>query len=249
MCVPPPPPPSSSSSTFAKASRAGISAYLGNGGLTHQQILLLSPPITYPLPLLSLTTHLALLSTLLPRPISAEEEDPLFDDDWDAAVPLYASSSSTPFPTSNPTSTTTFTPDPNSIVVAAKPPITLLVIAVSDNIFFDPSAAELAVADSVLAVSVTRGRGEGVRVVAVRTVETMARGVGGVEETGRVGEGGEAGKAGKGVKHEGGGEEGVWRPPRGGMKRGLVSRVVKMVCEKGGVGEEVLDGLEGLDGG
>jgi len=24
---------------------------------------------------------------------------------------------------------------------------------------------------------------------------------------------------------------------------------VKMVCERGGVGEEVLDGLEGLDGG
>lgn len=76
------------------------------------------------------------------------------------------------------------------------------------------------------------------RVVAIRTVETMARGVGG---------GSGVGGAGKGGKE--GGEEGVWRPPRGGMKRGLVSRVVKMVCERGGVGQEVLDGLEGLDGG
>lgn len=111
-------------------------------------------------------------------------------------------------------------------------------MAVSGNIFFDPSASELAVADSVLAVSVTRGQGRGVRVVAIRTVETMARGAGG---------GSGVGGAGKGGKE--GGEEGVWRPPRGGMKRGLVSRVVKMVCEKGGVGGEVLDGLEGLDGG
>jgi exosome complex component RRP42 len=114
-------------------------------------------------------------------------------------------------------------------------------MAVSGNIFFDPSASELAVADSVLAVSVTRGEGAGVRVVAIRTVETMARGAGGGSGVGGVGGVGKGG--------EEGGEEGVWRPPRGGMKRGLVSRVVKMVCERGGVGEEVLDGLEGLDGG
>jgi len=182
---------------------------------TPPQILLLSPPTSYPLPLLSLTTHLALLSTFLPAPISAADEDLLFNDDWDAALPLYSSPSST------------------SSAASAKPPITLLVMAVGANIFFDPAAAELAVADSVLAVSVVRGEGGGGRVVAIRTVETMARGVGGAI----VGDGKE------------GGEEGVWRPPRGGMKRGLVSRVVKMVCEKGGVGEEVLDGLEGLDGG
>ena len=33
------------------------------------------------------------------------------------------------------------------------------------------------------------------------------------------------------------------------MKREVVKRVMQMICEKGGVGEEVLDGLEGLDEG
>ena len=87
-------------------------------------------------------------------------------------------------------------------------------------------------------MSVTRtGTAEEVRVVAVRTVETPARGAGGASEK----VGGEFG----GV----GGEEGVWMPPKRGMKREVVKRVMRTICEKGGVGEEVLDGLEGLDEG
>lgn len=39
----------------------------------------------------------------------------------------------------------------------------------------------------------------------------------------------------------------VWRPPRGGMRRALVSRMVKMVVGKGGVGEEVMEGLMGVE--
>lgn len=42
------------------------------------------------------------------------------------------------------------------------------------------------------------------------------------------------------------GVQGVWNPPRGGMKRGLVAGVVKSVVEEGGVGEEVLEALEGF---
>jgi len=42
-------------------------------------------------------------------------------------------------------------------------------------------------------------------------------------------------------------EQSVWRPPRGGMKRGLIGQVVEMCLKKGGVGEEVLAGLEGVD--
>lgn len=38
--------------------------------------------------------------------------------------------------------------------------------------------------------------------------------------------------------------EGVWRSRRGGMKRGVVARMVKMVVEEGGVGEELFKGLE-----
>ena len=169
------------------------------------QILLISPPLSYPLPLLSLTTHLALLTTHLPAPISTADEDPLFNDDWDAALPLYSGS--------------------------YKPPVTLLVISVGDNIFFDPSASELSVADSVLAVSAARSEVGGLKVLGIRTVDSPAR----------------LSSAGEGMIEGGKGDEGVWRPPRGGMKRDVVKRMVKMVVEKGGVAEEVLDGLEGLD--
>lgn len=41
----------------------------------------------------------------------------------------------------------------------------------------------------------------------------------------------------------GGEEDGVWRPQRGGMKRGVLGRMVRMCVEGGGVGEEVLAGL------
>ena len=41
----------------------------------------------------------------------------------------------------------------------------------------------------------------------------------------------------------GGGDEGVWKPQRGGMKRGTLARMVRMCVEGGGVGEEVLGGL------
>lgn len=40
---------------------------------------------------------------------------------------------------------------------------------------------------------------------------------------------------------------GVWRPRRGGVKREVISRMVRMVLEKGGLGEEVLEGLEGVE--
>lgn len=40
---------------------------------------------------------------------------------------------------------------------------------------------------------------------------------------------------------------GVWAPPRGGMKRGLISKMIRMVVGKDGVAEEVLDGLEAVE--
>jgi exosome complex component RRP42 len=39
----------------------------------------------------------------------------------------------------------------------------------------------------------------------------------------------------------------VWRPRRGGIKRSVIARMVKTVLGKGGVGEEVLEGLEGVE--
>ncbi len=41
--------------------------------------------------------------------------------------------------------------------------------------------------------------------------------------------------------------EGVWSPKRGGFKRAMVLEIVKRVLQPGGVAEEVLDGLEGVD--
>lgn len=119
------------------------------------QILLLTPPISHPATLLSLATHLALRATRLPRLISAAEEDPLFDDDWEASTMLY--------PT-------------EAAALGDVPAITLLVVAVGKNVFFDPTREEMAVADCVLAVSVNH---EG-KIAGVRSLESGTVSEGGV---------------------------------------------------------------------
>lgn len=98
----------------------------------------------------------------------------------------------------------------------------MLVIAVGDNIFFDPSREELAVADAVVAVSFVSGKdGKGVRVLAVRSVEPPGRQAGATDE-----------------------EEGVWQRKKGGVGRGVLGRMVGMVV---GVGEEILAGLQAVE--
>ncbi|OJJ47192.1 hypothetical protein ASPZODRAFT_141945 [Penicilliopsis zonata CBS 506.65] len=190
-------------------------------------VLLLSQPLSYPLPLLSLTTHLALLSTKLPKLKSQGEEDPFFDDDWEVAQNLYPRHSTT-----------------------VAPPITLLVVSVGENIIFDPNREEIAVADAVMAVSVTRSEKnssaksnaeEGnlalkpnpkLKLLSIRTIDPPSRltqpGVPDAENATT------------------GDEEvaGVWRPRRGGVKRAVVANMVQLVL--GEVGEEVLQGLEGF---
>ncbi|CAF9933094.1 MAG: hypothetical protein ALECFALPRED_005476 [Alectoria fallacina] len=192
-------------------------------------ILLLSPPHTYPLPLLSLTTHLALLSTRLPAPISSHDEDPLFNDDWDASSPLYPPSG-------------TNTKSSPAVQTPSRPPITLLVISVGENIFFDASRQELAVADAVLAVTVGASSSAppstGLNLLAVRTIDPPSRLS--APPPAAAAETGQAGGAGIDV---GGEKEGVWKPRKGGVKRGVLRRMVQMCVEGGGVGEEVLGGL------
>ncbi|TVY82582.1 Exosome complex component RRP42 [Lachnellula suecica] len=192
-------------------------------------ILLLSQPLSYPLPLLSLTSHLALLSTRLPKLKSEQDEDPLFDDDWDASVHLYA---------------------PNE----ARPPVTLLVMAVGDNVIFDPSKEELSVAEVVLAVSVAGkekgGSGRELKLLAVRTIDPPSRlTLPGVPNTLNTATGGTAAGSTEAevAKREGVVEEGVWQPPRGGAKRKLIAGMIARVLEKGGVADEVLDGLEAVE--
>ncbi|KAL8700382.1 MAG: hypothetical protein Q9201_005484 [Fulgogasparrea decipioides] len=184
-------------------------------------ILLLTAPNSYPLPLLSLTTHLALLNARLPAPISRIDEDPFFNDDWDAAQPLYASSESDHGP---------------------RPPFTLLVISVGDNIFFDPAREELAVADAVCAITVgtldtfpftgkSKEGDPGLRLLSLRTIDPPARLAAAASTT------------------DAANDPGLWKPARGGMKRAVVGKMIKMVLEPEGVGEEMIKGLKGFSEG
>ncbi|KAI0198726.1 ribosomal protein S5 domain 2-type protein [Astrocystis sublimbata] len=237
-------------------------------------IILISPPLSYPLPLLSLTTHLALLSTRLPRLKSEGDEDPMFDDDWAASQFIF----------SNPSDATTT----SSTTDSSRPPITLLVMAVGDNVIFDPSKEELAVADIALAVSVGEaaspnstgmsmadgamdldlgGEGEGrnLRLLSVRTIDPPSRltapGVPNAVNASAWGHQQQHGNnsaaasasaskesASTGLRAaETGSVEGVWKAPRGGFKMGIMSMIVEKVLQKGGVADEVLEGLDGVE--
>ena len=119
-----------------------------------------------------------------------------------------------------------------------RPPITLLVILVGENIIFDPSGEEIAAADAVMAISVdddAGDKGKGLKLLSMRTVDPPSRltqiGVPNSENLATTAE------------HV----AGVWRPRRGGVKRNVIARMVKMVLGKGGVGEEVMEGLEGVE--
>ncbi|PVI02031.1 exoribonuclease family protein [Periconia macrospinosa] len=197
-------------------------------------VLLLSPPLSYPLALLSMTTHLALLTAHLPALKSEKDEDPLFDDDWDAAVPLYPKH------------------DAQGGTNVDKPPIIVLAIAVGSNIIFDPCKEELAVADAVLAVGCapSNASSTGARIVSIRTIDppahltppavpnSMNSATGGVAP---------ASTADALTQRELLSATGVWTPPRGGMKRSLISQVTSMVVGKGGVAEEVIAALQAIE--
>ncbi|KAK0652162.1 ribosomal protein S5 domain 2-type protein [Cercophora newfieldiana] len=204
-------------------------------------ILLISPPLSYPLPLLSLTTHLALLATRLPRLKSEGDEDPFFDDDWAAAPYLYPR-------------------DKKSSKALARPPVTLLVMAVGRNIIFDPAKEELAVADVALAVSVGeaaetdddkgKGKGRKLRLLSIRTIDPPSRltppGVPNASNA-AYGAAGATQKQPEARMAEAEVVEGVWRAPRGGAKPLVMAALVQKALERGGVADEVLDALDGVD--
>ena len=199
-------------------------------------ILLLSPPLSYPLALLSMTTHLALLTTLLPALKSEKDEDPLFNDDWDAAVSLYPKQAGT-----NKTATQ-----------LGKPPVIIIAMALGSNIIFDPAKEELAVADAVLAIACTNSTtsSTGARIVSIRTIDPPSHLTPpGVPNSMNSATGGTAptSSADALTQRELLATSGVWTPPRGGMKRGLISQVTKMVVENGGVAEEVIGALAAIE--
>lgn len=127
--------------------------------------------------------------------------------------------------------------------------MTLLLASVGTNILFDPSGDELAVADAVVAISVApAAEANALAVQAVRMVDPPSRLTGaGTPDVLNTATGGAVAKD-KGealaVREM---EAGVWRPPRGGVSRGLVARMVKMVVERDGVGEEILEALDKVE--
>ena len=179
-----------------------------------------------------MTTHLALLTTHLPALKSEKDEDPLFDDDWAAASPLYPKTTAKPS-------------------AQDKPPVIILAIAVGPNIIFDPAQEELAVADAVIAVGCTTSSSSatGAKIVSIRTIDppshltppavpnSMNSATGGTVPDS---------SAQALTMREMLATSGVWTPPRGGMKRGLVGQVTKIVVEKGGVAEELIGALAGI---
>lgn len=156
----------------------------------------------------------------------------MFDDDWEASTFLY--------------------PRGKNISSASRPPITLLVISVGDNIIFDPSKEELGVAETALAVSVAESPRDPakpsqrqLRLLAVRTIDPPSRLTPpGVPNTMNVATSGNAGAA---QQKQQGDTEGVWRAPLGGTKFTVVNDIIETVLSQGGVADEVLDGLEGVD--
>ena len=122
--------------------------------------VLLLTPTSHPSPLLlSMTMNLALDSTYLPKLTTPPdvEDIPAFSDDWDLATRLYPHNS---YP---------------------KVPVSLPIVSVGENVFLDPSVAEVTASEAGLVVTVTvngEGEGEGGQVTGVRGREVGMAGTG-----------------------------------------------------------------------
>jgi exosome complex component RRP42 len=158
----------------------------------------------------------------------------------------------------------------------SRPPLTLLVMAVGNNIIFDPAKEELAVADVALAVSVGEavsgsasslssktgsrkmeidtgvGGGRNLRLLSVRTIDPPSRLTPpGVPNEKNTAYGAAAVTATQKQPEARAVEtesvEGVWKAPRGGAKVLVMAALVDKCLEKGGVADEVFDALEAVD--
>lgn len=176
---------------------------------------------------------------------SQGNEDPAFDDDWASSIYLYRRTKSPLF---------------HRDIVTHRPPVTLLVIAVGENVIFDPSREEIAVAEALLAVTIGDGENHdqqthatvnptrNLRLLAMRTIDPPSRLTQpGVPNEINTATGGVTKGALDQMETRDADVSGVWKPPRGGIKRGIISKMVRMVLKPGGVGEEVLSGLESVE--
>lgn len=142
-------------------------------------------------------------------------------------------------------------------------------MAVGNNIIFDPSKEELAVADVALAISVADAAAafaeEGgdtmevdgtaakrtLRLLSIRTIDPPSRltppgvprstdGVNGAAT-------GQAQRQTDARTAETEPVEGVWKAPRGGAKVAVIATMIAKALEQGGVADEVLDGLKSVE--
>lgn len=166
----------------------------------------------------------------------------MFDDDWEASTFLY--------------------PRDGAEETASRPPVTLLVVTVGDNIIFDPAKEELAVAETALAVSVSEVRRQKqpkqdqklrkagaeaqsreLRLLSLRTIDPPSR----LTPPGAPNGGGTVAAQRQPQEEEEGPAEGVWKAPLGGTKLAVLDGILQSVLEKGGIMDEVLDGLAGVN--
>src|SRR5436190_15829129 len=97
----------------------------------------------------------------------------MFDDDWGLAEYLY------PRARVSHANSDSSEPQPQLF----RPPVTLLVVSVGENIIFDPSREEISVADAVLAVSIARSEratgeeeiGGNLKLLSMRTIDPPSR--------------------------------------------------------------------------
>lgn len=138
-------------------------------------------------------------------------------------------------------------------------------MAVGDNIIFDPAKEELAVADCALAVSVAdaaRPSGgndmevdgpqeQGLRLLSIRTIDPPSRltppGVPRANDVAASATGGQAKQRPEAEIQESEPVDGVWRAPRGGAKLAVLGAMIAKALEKGGVADEVLEGLKAVE--
>ena len=132
-------------------------------------------------------------------------------------------------------------------------------MAVGNNVIFDPAKEELAVADVAVAVSVgdtARAKGEkadeggrNLRLLSIRTIDPPSRLTPpGVPNEKNLATGlptQEKQPESRAVETQS--VEGVWKAPRGGAKLAIIGAMVQKVLEKGGIADEVLDGLEAVE--
>ena len=128
----------------------------------------------------------------------------------------------------------------------------MLVMSVGENVIFDPSKEELAVADAVVAISAiqTQHSSGSLKMVALRTIDPPSRlTAAGVPDSlnTTAGAGGNMPHAEAMASREKDRANAVWRPPRGGVRRAVLMKMIKIATEATGVGEEVMQGLAGVE--